>query len=58
MHMLPNSPDNWGMITQCDIVTLELCLRECYRAMLTEAISEDNWLHIDVGRDNNVRFVK
>ena len=22
MHMLPNSPDNWGMITQCDIMSL------------------------------------
>ena len=32
-------------------VTLELCLRKCYQAMLLEEISEDNLLYTHVGSD-------
>ena len=34
-------------------VTIELRLRECYQAMLLEAISEGDWLHTDTSLDNN-----
>ena len=45
---------NWGIITRC--VILELCLRECYKSMTLEAISDDDWLLTDVER-YNVLFV-
>ena len=38
--------------------TSELRLRECYQAMPLEAISEDDWLHTDFGRHNNIRPVE
>ena len=39
-------------------VTVELRMRECYQAMPLEAISEDNCLHTDSGRDSEFRLVK
>ena len=36
---------------------LELRSRECYHTTPLQAISEDDWLHTNVGRDNNLRLV-
>ena len=55
MHLQQNTPHNRCMITKCDIMSLKN--RACsnvYQAMPLEAISEDDWLHTDVGRHNNV----
>ena len=42
----------------CYQVTIELRSREYYQAIPLEAISEEDWLHTDVDRDNNVWLVK
>ena len=41
-------------------VTLQMfrSARECYQAMPSEAMSEEDWQHTDVSCDNNVRLVK
>ena len=47
MHLLRNLPDDRGMITMCYHFNAELHLCNCYQAKCLEAISENDWLHLN-----------